>query len=578
MLKEQTIRVKVNSNQYNSLKEKGYIFDRTGDIIFIKIDDLSPTSKQIIECYCDVCQKLCTIPYATYYLNIRKHDLYFCDKKCMYKILPTHKHTQETKDKISSGLKETFSDQNKFETFQNKKKLTMIERYGAEHATQVPEFREKIYTLENIDKAKISREKIMIETYGVSSQFHRPEIRKKCLETIQEKYGVDNIMELDEYKNKVQETTLDKYGVRHPLQDKDIMEKAKEKKLLSYVDINRKEYFNKRGFDIIDYLGDSYYVLQKNMDPPFTIHQNLFYYRDLYGIEIDINKNPIGSCSSGQEDSFYEFILTIVPNTEIIRNDRNQLKGKEIDIFIPSMNIGIEYCGLYWHSDKYVDKYYHYNKYKECLKLGIKLIFIWSDDWIYRKDIVKSIVLNKLKIINKKLHARKGIIKLVSNSDARIFLQNNHIQGECNCDIAYGLYFNDEIFSLITFGTRYINGLKQFELLRFCNKINYILSGSASKLFQYFLKNNDNGEIVSYSENALFDGGLYEKLGFKYDRDTKINYYWTKGDKKFHRYTFNKKRLVEMGNDPNMSEKDIMYNLGYYKVFSVGQKKWIFNP
>ena len=178
--------------------------------------------------------------------------------------------------------------------------------------------------------------------------------------------------------------------------------------------------------------------------------------------------------------------------------------------------------------------------------------------------------------MKEKIFARKCITKEVKSADARLFLDNNHIQGFSPSQTKLGLYFNDELISLMTFGWRYINGKKEYELIRFCNKINFSVIGSASKLFNYFLKNNYIKEIISYADISLFNGGLYETLGFIKSHLSEPNYFWVVDGIRKHRFNYNKKLLIKEGFDPNKTEVEIMHERGYYRVFSCGQEKWIY--
>ena len=76
-------------------------------------------------------------------------------------------------------------------------------------------------------------------------------------------------------------------------------------------------------------------------------------------------------------------------NDTIIHNDRQVLKPKEIDIYIPKLKIGIEYNGIYWHSfERSQNKYIHRYKSIACKNLNIRLIHIFEfedlDDQIYK--------------------------------------------------------------------------------------------------------------------------------------------------------------------------------------------------
>jgi hypothetical protein len=243
--------------------------------------------------------------------------------------------------------------------------------------------------------------------------------------------------------------------------------------------------------------------------------------------------------------------------------------------------LGIEFNGLYWHSDIYKDKNYHLDKTKLANSKGYRLIHIFEDEWINKEDIVKSIINNKLNIIDKKIYARNCEIREVKPKESSIFLEKNHIQGKINSFIKLGLYYNNELVSLMTFGKlRKSLGSNSkdgdFEMYRFCNKLNYSIVGGASKLFKYFINNFGVNKIVSYSDNRYFDGSLYEKLGFIYNGETKPSYWYAKNINRYHRFKFRKDVLVKDGYDPNKTEKEIMKERGYNRIYDCGNKKWVF--
>jgi len=77
---------------------------------------------------------------------------------------------------------------------------------------------------------------------------------------------------------------------------------------------------------------------------------------------------------------------------DVIENDRTILNPKELDIYIPRLNIAIEYNGDYWHS--LLPKGYHENKTNGCLKQGIKLLHLWESDWKENKISCKEKIYN----------------------------------------------------------------------------------------------------------------------------------------------------------------------------------------
>ena len=253
----------------------------------------------------------------------------------------------------------------------------------------------------------------------------------------------------------------------------------------------------------------------------------------------------------------------------------------EIDVYIPELKIGFEFNGLYWHSELFKDEDYHLNKTIYFNDMGIDIIHIWEDDWIFKQDIIKSIIKSKLNIYENKIYARKCLFKEVSSKECKEFLNNNHIQGFCVSSNRYGLYYNNELVSLITLGKRRLNlGYKNknndYELLRFCNKINYNIIGGFSKLWKNFIDNNEIGKIITYSDRSLFSGKVYDKNGFKFIGFTKPGYHYINKGIRVNRFNYNKSKLIKMGYDINKTEREIMFNEKIYRIYDCGNYKFEF--
>jgi hypothetical protein len=227
----------------------------------------------------------------------------------------------------------------------------------------------------------------------------------------------------------------------------------------------------------------------------------------------------------------------------ILTNNRSIISN-ELDIYLPELEIAFEFNGLYWHSELHKGRNYHISKTNECLDKGINLIHIWEDDWDNKKDIVKSIILNKLGRSNK-IFARRCEIKIVNNKDVREFLLNNHIQGFVGSKIKLGLYYENELVSLMTFGNLrkslgQVSIIGSYELLRFCNKLNINVIGGASKLLKYFIKIYGVKRIVSYADKDWSIGSLYYTLGFENIKESKPDYKYIVGGKRIHKSNFKK--------------------------------------
>lgn len=277
--------------------------------------------------------------------------------------------------------------------------------------------------------------------------------------------------------------------------------------------------------------------------------------------------------ASKSEDEIADFIKN--KGFAIIRNDRSILDNKhELDIYIPDKQFAIEFDGVFWHNEVNKPINYHLDKTEECKKKGIRLIHIFEDEWLDKSNIWKSMLNNLLGLNENRIFARKCKIKEVSMDESKNFLEENHLQGYCHSQIRYGLYYNNKLVSLMTFGkTRHFigNSTHQFELLRFCNKLNTSVIGAASRLFKYFIKTVKPNNIVSYADKRWSNGNIYEKLRFHKYNESKPNYYYVIGNRRKNRFNFRKSILVKKYNCPqDMSEHEFCKSKGWYRIYDCG--------
>lgn len=277
------------------------------------------------------------------------------------------------------------------------------------------------------------------------------------------------------------------------------------------------------------------------------------------------------------EKEVFEFVQSL--GIECEQSNRKILEGFEIDIFIPSMAIGIECDGLRWHSELYKAKGYHLKKSEECSAKGIRLIHIFEDEWLFKRDIVESMLRNLFGKTETKIYARKCVVREVVPKDKREFLAKNHIQGDAQSSINIGLYYNDELVAMMTFGKPRINigggGTDcEYELVRFCNKLNTSVVGGASKLFKWFTEAYGANSVVSYSDKRWSLGNMYAKLGFTHTHDSAPNYFYIDGYSRLNRFGFRKSVLVKEGYDASKSEHEIMFERGMYRIYDCGTMVW----
>lgn len=331
-----------------------------------------------------------------------------------------------------------------------------------------------------------------------------------------------------------------------------------------------------------------------------TIHNNLFdyskteYINGYTKVEIICKKhgsffqNPMShlkgvgcpmcyaeSSVSKEEIELRDFVKELCNNA--IFNTRNVIPPLELDIVDDTNKIAIEYDGLYWHSDEKVTDYkYHLNKTTLCRQNGYRLIHIFEDEWLNKTEIVKSRLENIFGKTPNKIGARKCKISEISQKEAKEFLNNNHIQGNVNSSIRYGLFYKGELVSVMTFGKlrKNLGSTSEdgsYELVRFCNKLHCNIIGGASKLLKHFIKEFNPKRIISYADKRWSNGEMYVKLGFEHLRDSKPSYFYTlHGKTRENRFKYRKDILVSEGYDKNKSESQIMKERGYSRIYDCG--------
>jgi hypothetical protein len=464
----------------------------------------------------------------------------FCDKKLKFK------------NSLSGGYGDYCSVPcaNKCEEHKEKVKVTNNIKYGSD----VPFFDEVI---------KEKSKKTLLEKYNVDNIFKNKEyIKEKTLL----KHGVNHIAKLKSTKDKIINTNINRYGVSTPI--------LKPENRHNVYNNRRELFFEKyKDLNIINGYGSDIIIHCDKCNSEYVINRALLSHRYLITENPCTNCNPIKQGVLISENMLREFITDL--GLSFKPNDRSLINPLELDIYIESKKVSIEYNGLYWHSSKYVNSNYHLKKTELCNDKGIKLIHIFEDEWVYKRDIVKSRIRNILGLIENKIYARKCEIREVKTNEKTLFLNDNHIQGAVGSLVNIGLYYNDELVSLMCFSKKRVilknkDEDDKYELIRFCNKLDTNVIGGASKLLSHFIKNYQPKEIISYADRRWSTGNLYDKLGFKFDNYSKPNFYYVINDTREHRIKYQKHKLIQRGFDKNKTEDEIMSENGIYRIYDCG--------
>ena len=278
-----------------------------------------------------------------------------------------------------------------------------------------------------------------------------------------------------------------------------------------------------------------------------------------------------GCTKSKPEAEVKSFIQSL--NIPFKANDRTVIKPKELDLIIPSHNLAIEFNGLFWHSElQGKTRNYHLDKTKQCQESGYELIHIFEHQWKNKQEIVKDIIKKRLGLVDTKIPARKCEIKEIDVTEARAFLEQNHLQGYATATHKIGLYYNSELVSIMTFGKSRYDKKFDWELIRFANKLGTNVLGGASKILKYF-RTKYQGSILSYCDISIFSGNLYKQLGFEYSHNAKPNYfYFDNMLNVYSRVSFQKHKLEDkLANfNPSLTEWENMLNNDFNRYWDCG--------
>lgn len=308
-------------------------------------------------------------------------------------------------------------------------------------------------------------------------------------------------------------------------------------------------------------------------------------YHDMYSDESRITAMLCPTCNpryvekSSKQLSLFEWLKGYFPDT--IYNYKINGTRIEIDLYVPSKNIGFEYDGLYWHSQEVLEhngfsKTKSYEKYVTAKTHGVRIFCIFEDEYLQNEEIVKSRILNILGMTSERIYARKCSISEISSEEANTFLNENHLQGSGRSNVRIGLFHNGTLVSVMTFSNSNVSRkLKGWELNRFSSKCGIVVVGGASRLFSYFVNKYAPQRVISYSDTRWSDGNLYSGLGFSYEGNTRCNYWYFKRGtvKRLHRFSLRKRK----DDDPLLTEYENRVLNGYSCIFDYGSGKWTWN-
>ncbi len=498
----------------------------------------------------------------------------------------------------------------------NKMKKTTLDRYGVENASQSEELQEKKkqtnlkkHGVEHAIGAKEVRDKAeetLMKKYGVKNAFQAEEIKKKIEEVHLKKRQVKHPMQSKESQENMKKTNLEKYGVEYPMQSKEIQENIKKKNLKEYGvewKIQTFEVQKKKRDTMLQRYGVEYALqipeVQENIKKKSLKKYNTEYFLqasevrekgyktnlEKYGVKYfcqheDCYKNNYNRISKINK-KFQELLNKNNIESElefIIENSGYDLKVKNtlVEInpwFTHNSTVGTVFGNKRMMKPK--ESTYHMDKTNFAKEHGFNCIHVFDwDDWNKVIYLLQS---------KKKLQARKCEVREIKSKVAKEFLESYHLQGSTRqVKHAFGLYYENKLVEVMTFGKPRYNKNYEWELLRLCTLPEIIVIGGAGKVLKHFEKVVSPKSLISYCDFSKFNGEVYEKLGFKITDQSLPAIHWynpktkkhitdnllrQRGFDQLHNTTFGK----------GTSNEELMREYGYVEIFDCGQLVFVKN-
>lgn len=380
--------------------------------------------------------------------------------------------------------------------------------------------------------------------------------------------------EQDTINKKRESTMIDLHGVAFNSQRLEVKQKLSSMKYQTHSTIR---------YDLLedrDYLVELYKTLSSTEigDICGCDYSVVLDYLRKYGVSIGTDHTKV---SREQRE-----IAAFVESLGFVVEMNSPILGKyDIDVFVPALNVGIEFNGFPWHLEHFTNnrrgKHYHLHKTNVAKSKNIRLIHVFPHDLNDNKEIIFSIIKNALKKSTTKIFGRNCVVRHVERTTAGQFLIDNHLKGNTNFDLAVGLYHMNTLVHVVTFGKSRYDKKYTFEVIRSASRVSTNVLGGFSKCLSFFTKYHCSigNTIMTYADRAISEGDSYLRSGFSFVRTTTPNYHYVErvsGGFAIHsRVKFQKHKLVDLPTyNKSKTEWEIMVQSGYDRFWDCGNNMY----
>lgn len=278
--------------------------------------------------------------------------------------------------------------------------------------------------------------------------------------------------------------------------------------------------------------------------------------------------------SSAGESEVAAFLTDLGMTVE--SSARDVIGRLEIDMLVRDRRVGVEYNGVYWHSEKFKGRNYHRDKSLAAEAAGYQLIHVWEDDWRNRRGIVETMLKRKLGVSDEpRLNARSLSYRQVTVADSVSFLESNHLQGRAGGSWRGGLFDGDNLVALMLMKRR---SEGHYELTRFATSA--IVRGGHSKLLKRAIEELQPESIVTFADRGVSDGGVYAACGFVRDGEIPPDYSYLVQGSRVHKFNYRKARFKsdpELKYVEGLTERELAELNGLKRIYDAGKVRWVWN-
>lgn len=264
--------------------------------------------------------------------------------------------------------------------------------------------------------------------------------------------------------------------------------------------------------------------------------------------------------------------------------------GQEIDLYLPEKKLAVEFNGTYWHSESGgKGKDYHRLKYESAQRAGVRLIQVWEDDWLLRRQVVIRGLAHRLGVIEQaqsvlpeipeywleKIGARNTKVLPLTYAESAVFLNDHHIQGATTGTHYLGLKdAQDRLRAILV--VKSTGEPKEYTIERYASA--GVVAGGFTKLLSWAENYIQVDKWITFADLEISEGSLYESTGFQRDKVLPPDYSYLVGKQRVHKFNYRISRFQRdemLKFEEGMSERELAALNGLPRVWDSGKVRYV---